>query len=131
MVAISDIRLHNASVAAEGRHGIVCVFAGATAGIGAATLRELVGSLQSSTFYILGRNPSRFSNTLDELLNVNPTNTIVFIETQVSLISSVDKACAQIAASESKIDIICLSPGGMPFHGAVCKTSPALHISCI
>lgn len=120
MVNISKIRKSNASFAAQGHSGLVCVFAGATAGIGAATLREMVGLLHSSTFYILGRDPSRYGDKLDELKKIDPTNSIVFIETQVALISAIDAACKQISAAAEKVDIICMSPGGMPFQGAVC-----------
>lgn len=131
MVIISEIRASNARITLQGHRGVVCVFAGATAGIGAATLRELVSMLQSATFYILGRDPSRYEDNLNELRDINPTNKIIFVETQVSVISDVDRVCKQIATAESKIDIICLSTGGMPFHGAVCTTpfpSPTPHI---
>ncbi|PSN60127.1 hypothetical protein BS50DRAFT_210335 [Corynespora cassiicola Philippines] len=119
MVAISEIRRSNASYAAQDHHGLVCVFAGATAGIGAATLREMVGLLRSSTFYVLGRKPDRYQHKLDELRTIGPTNDIVFIETQIALISGIDKACNLIRGATEQVDIICVSPGGMPFQGAV------------
>lgn len=120
MVGISEIRKSNAGYAAQEHRGLVCVFAGATAGIGAATLREMVRMLYSSTFYILGREPHRYQDKLDELKEIGPTNEIVFIETQIALISGVDKACAFIHGATTKVDLICVSPGGMPFQGAVC-----------
>jgi NADP-dependent 3-hydroxy acid dehydrogenase YdfG len=129
MVRLSDIRKSNADYAAQGHHSLVCVFAGATAGIGTATLRELVGLVHSSTFYILGRDPHRYQHKLDELKQINPTNTIIFVDAQISLISSVDKACALIRSSADRVDMICVSPGGMPFRGAVCAypTPTPLH----
>ncbi|PVH95204.1 hypothetical protein DM02DRAFT_691233 [Periconia macrospinosa] len=119
MVAISDIRKSNESYAARDHSGLTCVFAGATAGIGAATLKEMVGLLRSSTFYILGRQPERYKHRLDELKTIGPTNKIVFVETQVALISGIDKACNFIRSDAEKVDLICVSPGGMPFQGAV------------
>ncbi|KAF1948162.1 hypothetical protein CC80DRAFT_486539 [Byssothecium circinans] len=119
MVEISDIRKSNAGYAAQDHRGLVCVFAGATAGIGAATLREMVGLLRSSTFYILGRDPHRYQDKLDELERIGPTNDIVFVETQIALISGIDNACNIIRGAAEKVDIICVSPGGMPFQGAV------------
>lgn len=124
MVNISEIRKSNASFAAKNHSGLVCVFAGATAGIGSATLRKMVCLLHSSTFYVLGRDPSRYKVKLDELKDIGPTNKIVFVETQVALISAVDDACKHISAAEKKVDIICVSPGGMPFQGAVCMYHP-------
>ncbi|CAI6341283.1 unnamed protein product [Periconia digitata] len=119
MVIITDIRSSNAAYAAKGRHGLVCVFAGATAGIGAATLREMVGMLRSSTFYVLGRDPHRYQDKLDELKKIDTTNKIVFVETQIALIAGVDQACSIIREDADKVDMICVSPGGMPFQGAV------------
>ncbi|KAH8695816.1 hypothetical protein GQ44DRAFT_744502 [Phaeosphaeriaceae sp. PMI808] len=121
MVDISEVRKGNARFAAQAHSGLVCVFAGAAARIGSATLREMVGFLRSSTFYVLGRDPSRYQNRLDELKTIENTNKIIFIETQVALISSIDDAYKQIQAAEKKVDIICLSPGGMSFQGAICK----------
>jgi NADP-dependent 3-hydroxy acid dehydrogenase YdfG len=121
MVSITEIQNSNARYLEHGHRGLVCVFAGATAGIGSATLEELVGLLQASTFYVLGRNPSRYQDKLKKLRKIGPTNRIVFIETQVALLAMVDDACEQIRAAEKKVDIICVSPGGMPFQGAVCK----------
>jgi NAD(P)-dependent dehydrogenase (short-subunit alcohol dehydrogenase family) len=120
MVNISEIRKSNANFAAQGHGGLVCVFAGATAGIGSATLKEMIGLLQFSTFYVLGRDPWRYKDTLNELKRLGPTNSIVFVEIQISLISGIDDACKQISAAADKVDIICESPGGMPFQGAVC-----------
>ncbi|KAL1606140.1 hypothetical protein SLS60_003541 [Paraconiothyrium brasiliense] len=119
MVKIFEIRRSNARYAARDHHGLVCVFAGATAGIGAATLREMVGLLRSSTFYVLGRHPHRYQDKLNELETINSTNNIVFVEAQIALISEIDKACTFIRGAAEKIDMICVSPGGMPFQGAV------------
>ncbi len=110
MVTITEIRKSNASFAAQGHSNFVCVFAGATAGIGAATLREMVGLLHSSTFYILGRNPSRYQEKLDELRKINPSNKIIFVETQIALISEIDATCEKIRAAEKKVDIVWREP---------------------
>jgi NADP-dependent 3-hydroxy acid dehydrogenase YdfG len=121
MVQLSEIRKSNADYAAQGHSGLVCVFAGATAGIGAATLREVVGLVRSSTLYVLGRDPRRYQDKLDELKRIGPTNYIVVVEAQISLISGVDKACAFIRKAAEKVDMICVSPGGMPLQGALCE----------
>ncbi|KAF1980096.1 hypothetical protein BU23DRAFT_562519 [Bimuria novae-zelandiae CBS 107.79] len=86
MVEISEVRRGNAGYAAQDHLGFVCVFAGATAGIGAATLKEMVVLLRSSTFFVLGREPHRYQDQLDELRTIGPTNNIVLVETQIALI---------------------------------------------
>lgn len=121
MVTLSEIRKHNTEFATQDHRDFVCVFAGATAGIGAATLREIASLVRFSTFYILGRDPHRYQEKLDELKRVGRTNKIVFIEAQISLVSGVAKACAHIRETAEKVDVICVSPSGMPFQSAVCE----------
>ncbi|KAI0485534.1 hypothetical protein F4859DRAFT_471547 [Xylaria cf. heliscus] len=111
----------NDEFARQHHQGCVAVFMGATAGIGESTLNRMVTMLDDSTFYILGRNPQGIASKLDRLKSTASTrgNKVVFIETQVSLISYVDAACDQIIAAEKKVDYLCMSPGGVPFGGAV------------
>lgn len=120
MVGATEIADGNIAYSLEQHSGLVCVFAGATAGIGQATLERLVSMLHSSTFYILGRNKQRHGPWLNQLRATAPSNKFVYIEAQVSLISDIDTACNQIISAERKVDILCMSPGGMPFAGAKC-----------
>lgn len=120
MVKTSTITESNDRFTSETHEGLVCVFVGATSGIGMGTLRRTATMLSSSTFYVLGRSESRFSKELEALRSSSPTCKIIFIETEVSLISGIDLACKQILSKEKKVDVVCMSPGGMPFQGAVC-----------
>jgi len=120
MVAASTILQSNARFAKEQHSGAVCVFAGATAGIGMATLKKLAQLLQSSTFYIIARSPSRHVGLLNQIREIGPSNVYIFIEAQVSLISDIDAACHKVTPSESKVDYLFMSPGGFPWQGAVC-----------
>ncbi|KAJ4420380.1 hypothetical protein N0V82_004369 [Gnomoniopsis sp. IMI 355080] len=74
--------------------------------------------LQSSTFYIIGRSAPRQAAFLDQLRASSPSNKYSFIEGQVSLISDIDAASNKISSSEQRVDLLCMSPGGMPFAGA-------------
>lgn len=121
MVGAVAITESNLAYAQEQHSSLVCVFAGATAGIGRATLERLATILHSSTFYILGRNKQHHAAWLDQLRATASGSKFVYIEAQVSLISDVDKACDQIFSAERKVDILCMSPGGMPFAGAKCR----------
>jgi hypothetical protein len=133
MVGLVEIQKSNAKFASQNHAGMVCVFAGATAGIGLATLTEMVDMVKSSTFYVLGRNAARYQDKIEALRKRGPTNRILLVETQVALISKIDEACAMIGAAERKVDLVCVSPGGMPFQGATCtfhhKPEPATPLS--
>ena len=104
--------------------GLVCVFVGATSGIGAGTLETMVQKLRKSTFYVLGRSASRFTNQRAKLESLSPSCKIVFIEAEVSLLSAVDAACKQIAASEQRVDYLYMSPGLLPLNGPQCTCLP-------
>lgn len=120
MVGATEIAKNNVAYTDEQHSGLVCVFAGATAGIGRATLERLATMVHSSTFYILGRNKQRHAAWIDQLKASSLNSKFVYVEAQVSLISDIDKACDQILSAERKVDILCMSPGGMPFAGAKC-----------
>ena len=120
MVKLATVKASNDCFAGEQHEGRVCVFAGATSGIGFSTLQKLVTMLRASIFYVLGRSEEEFLDQLKKLRALSPTSKVVFVNTQVSLISHIDAACKQIVAAESKVDYLCMSPGGMPFQGAVC-----------
>lgn len=121
MVNTTALTDSNARYAGEHHQGLVCVFTGGTSGIGAATLEQLSTMLQSSTFYILGRNPPRHASWLNQLRRSSPSNKFILIEALVSLIADIDTVCSQIRSAEQKVDLLCMSPGGMPFAGAKCE----------
>jgi NAD(P)-dependent dehydrogenase (short-subunit alcohol dehydrogenase family) len=101
--------------------GLVCVFAGATSGIGASTLEKMATLLHAPTFYVIGRSAEHFSSQRVKLEKLNPTCKIVFLEAEVSLISDVDAVCKQITDAEKKVDYLFMSPGMLPFNGAQCR----------
>lgn len=96
------------------------MFAGATAGIGRVTLERTAALLQSCTFYVIGRNAPKHAAVLDPLKASSPSNEFVYIEAQLSLTSDIDIASNKISSSEQCVDLMCMSPGGMPFAGAKC-----------
>lgn len=121
MVQIATVRELNARFTKEQHTGVVCVFVGATAGIGFATLETMIQMFADSTFYVLGRSAAKFKSQQSAFQRLGPSNKIVFIESEVSLVSGVDDACKQIAARESKVDYLYMSAGKVPFEGASCK----------
>ncbi|KAK7946911.1 uncharacterized protein PG986_011232 [Apiospora aurea] len=128
MVNIRDVVASNARFARAQHEGSVCVFAGATSGIGNSTMPRLATMMQSSTFYILGRSEARFVSQMDELRVSAPTNKFVFVDCQLSLIRDVDAASKRILSAEKMVDYLCMSPGGMPFQGAVYTEEEGLDV---
>jgi NADP-dependent 3-hydroxy acid dehydrogenase YdfG len=118
MVNIKDVRVSNAAFKAS-KPSVVAVFVGATSGIGLATAKHLADASVDPTLYILGRSKLSATPLLNDLAQINPQATINFIETEISLIKNVDKACEEIVSKEKKVDLLFLSPGGVTFGGRV------------
>jgi NAD(P)-dependent dehydrogenase (short-subunit alcohol dehydrogenase family) len=115
-VSLNNVRLSNKSLQAL-PPGLVAVFAGATAGIGLGTLRQLAKYANGPRVYIIGRSEEKASHIIDKLKKINPMGTFIFIGGQLSLIKDVDRMCQQIEKYESHIDILCMSPGYLSFKG--------------
>jgi len=118
MVHFSTITSANANFASNNEHntGLICVFAGATSGIGAGTIEKMAVMVHTGTFYVLGRSVSRFASQRSRLERLNPRLKLVFLEAEVSLISSIDAACKRIIAAETKVNYLYMSQGCFPIN---------------
>jgi NADP-dependent 3-hydroxy acid dehydrogenase YdfG len=99
------------------RPGLVAVFAGATAGIGLATLQQFAKNANGPRAYIIGRSREKASHLIANLKVSNPMGTFIFMEAQISLIKEVDKICEEIQKLERHVDILCMSPGYLSLGG--------------
>ncbi|CZS92859.1 uncharacterized protein RAG0_03365 [Rhynchosporium agropyri] len=118
MVSIQDIRKSNATFkSSKQAFGLVAVFVGATSGIGMGSLREFTKNAKAPKIYILGRSKSAATPLLSEIKKSNPEGIYEFIETEISLIKNVDKACDEIKSKEKKVDLVFTSPGVLAFGG--------------
>ena len=126
MVAISDIRKANSTLGSR-PPGLTSVFVGATKGIGASTLKELIKHLNAPKVYLLGRSKARCASQLAQLEILNPKASIMFIETEVSLLKNVDAVCKEISNRESSLDLLYMSPGMLAFGGPDCKSFTSGH----
>ena len=124
MVEASSIIQANAQFAREQHAGVVCVFVGATSGIGAGTLEKMISMFQAPTFYVLGRSEKRFSTQLSKLQTSNPSAKVIFLECEFALLSDVDAVSKRITDSETKVDYLYMSPGLIPLNGAQCTPQP-------
>ncbi|KAL9593863.1 MAG: hypothetical protein Q9219_007345, partial [cf. Caloplaca sp. 3 TL-2023] len=122
MVAISLVRESNEQLRHLPPHlsSPVAVFAGATQGIGLATLRQLAIHTSNPTCYIVGRSEARGQEIINELKDLNGKGKYVFVKGEVSLLKSVDECCKQIEGmvGEGKgLDILYMSQGFLTFGG--------------
>jgi NAD(P)-dependent dehydrogenase (short-subunit alcohol dehydrogenase family) len=116
MVAIHQVREHNAALGGEDA-GLVALFTGATRGIGAATLHQLVRCLNKPTIYAVGRSATQFAHQQAELQSLNPGAHIKFIEANITLLREVDRVCQLVAEAEERLDLLFMSPGFIPVNG--------------
>jgi short-subunit dehydrogenase len=121
MVALDTVRASNATLK-SGPPGLVALFVGATRGIGAATVRQMIKNLKSPIFYVVGRSESFFSRQLSELKKLNPDASVTFLEAEISLIKNVDWISKQFSEKETRLDLLFMSPGFLPVGGPICKS---------
>jgi NADP-dependent 3-hydroxy acid dehydrogenase YdfG len=122
MVSITDVRASNESLKSQPQ-GLVAVFAGATAGIGLHTLKQLSKYATAPRVYMIGRSRAKAATLLDELKVINPEGTYVFSEGEFSLVKDVDRFSEEIKKAEERVDILCMSPGYLSFAGREGKSS--------
>ncbi|KAH6715305.1 hypothetical protein BKA61DRAFT_480100 [Leptodontidium sp. MPI-SDFR-AT-0119] len=118
MVSIKEVRKSNAAFkSSDQASGLVAIFVGATSGIGMGSLKQFAKNAKAPKIYILGRSKSAATPLLNEIKTLNPEGTYDLIETEISLIRNVDKACDEIKSKEKKVDLVFVSPGYLAFGG--------------
>lgn len=121
MVATQEVRTWNKSLS-NYPPGLVSLFAGATQGIGFATLKALAKHLPAPTVYIVGRSQEKFQEHLQELSKLNPEGTFEFLEGDVSLLKEVDRLTKEVLKREKKLDLLVLSQGALELGERKCKS---------
>ncbi|KAF6832993.1 short-chain dehydrogenase reductase [Colletotrichum musicola] len=116
MPSLQQVRQSNSKLK-DGPPGLVVVMAGATSGIGEATCKALVRHTRRPTVYIVGRNRARANATIAELQRSNPSATVHFIASDLTLLKNVDEVCRQIAEKEAKINLLFTSTGFLSMKG--------------
>lgn len=111
MVSLDEMRASNAQIPSFLPPGLVAVFAGATSGIGEATLREFIKHTIRPKVFFLGRGQASGDRITTELKTLNPDGQYTFIACDLSLMLNVDEACRQIKEKETKINLLFLTVG--------------------
>ena len=118
MVAFEVVKQSNAQLSKLPR-GLVAVFVGATSGIGLESLQYFAQHTTAPRIYSVSRpqKATEHKGILDSLRQLNPSGSYNLIEADVSLISDADKIAKAVAEKETKVDLLYMSPGFMPFEG--------------
>jgi hypothetical protein len=64
----------------------------------------------SPKIYLIGRSQEAADTTIADLKEINPSAQPSFIQSDVSLLKNVDTVCAEIAAKESKLNLLFMTP---------------------
>lgn len=120
MVAIEVIQQSNRLLASlPHTQGLVAVFIGATSGIGLSTLEHFAKSTTAPRIYSTARPKSTASHAefLETLRKSNPSGTYTLLTADASLVSDIDAAVDEVKKSETKVDLLFMSPGFFAFEG--------------
>jgi NAD(P)-dependent dehydrogenase (short-subunit alcohol dehydrogenase family) len=129
MVALNDVLASNAALTAE-TVPQVAVFHGGTAGIGNYTLQALASTGLPTRIYMLGRPSAHtaMQAQITTLRTINPKAELIWLETDISLLASVQQAITTITTTESHIDLLFMTAGYAPF-GPRQETSEGIEVS--
>ena len=106
MVELEEVQDSNAQITERFPPGMVAVFAGATRGIGKATMLEFAKHMRQPRIYLLARSEDTTQPVLDELHEVNPDGEYYYVEADLSLINMVDAACRRVRENEKAINVL-------------------------
>lgn len=128
MVTYKEIQASNALVN-DANAPQVAVFVGGTSGIGKLTVNALVATGASMRIYLVGRKSSeeRIQTFITELQAINPKAEVIWTEGEISLLSETKRICEVVKAKESRIDLLFLTAGYIPF-GERKETAEGLEI---
>ena len=120
MVPYNEVQSSNASLSK--RHpSLTAVFAGATSGIGLATLKAFAKHTPRPNAIIIGRNQSKFDHELKNLQQINPNGDYTFLQSEISLVKNIDTVCeqvrSQLSSTKKPIDLLFLSQGYLLLGG--------------
>jgi len=90
---------------------------GGTSGIGESTAREFVRSTISPRVYLVGRNQEQASRIQTELKALNPSTQVKFVQSDITLLQNVDKACTAIQAEEKQVNLLFMTAGFLTLAG--------------
>ncbi|GES63341.1 hypothetical protein ATEIFO6365_0007002800 [Aspergillus terreus] len=116
MVSLQAVQAHNATLQCL-TPGLVAVFIGGTSGIALSTALALARHTPSPKIYLISRSQSAAATAIASMKKINSSAQPTFLQTDISLLKSVDSVCAEIAAREKKVNLLFMTPGYMTMKG--------------
>jgi NADP-dependent 3-hydroxy acid dehydrogenase YdfG len=113
MVSLSEIHASNAQLPSFLPKQVVAVFAGATSGIGEATLKTFVRYAVEPRIYLFARNEASAERVIADCRQINPAGDFIFVQVDLSLIRETDRACEEVKSKEKRVNLVVLSAGEM------------------
>ncbi|KAL1604880.1 hypothetical protein SLS60_004420 [Paraconiothyrium brasiliense] len=111
MVSLHQVLSSNARIPHELPKNMVAVFAGATTGIGLATLKAFVKYAVAPRIYFLARNTPTAERIVTDCLTTNPSSTFHVLKVDLSSVRETTAACDTIKAKEKAVNLIVLTMG--------------------
>lgn len=124
MVSLPIVLASNAQIPSTLPEGLVAVFAGATSGIGEATLKTLVKYAVKPRIYLFARTPASAERVIAECRQSNPSAELEFIKVDLSSIKETDEACEVVKKKEKMVNLVVLSAGELKLD-RTCKSNPS------
>lgn len=90
---------------------------GGTSGIGESTAREFARYAISPRIYLVGRNQEQAGRIQAELHALNPSSQVKFVQSDITLLKNVDKACTEIQAQEKQVNLLFMTAGFLTLAG--------------
>ncbi|EON64514.1 hypothetical protein W97_03747 [Coniosporium apollinis CBS 100218] len=111
MVTLPAIRASNELIPTALPPNLVAIFAGATSGIGEATLKEFATKAVRPRVYFIGRNQEAADRITTECKALNPDGEFNFIKADLSSMKNVDQLCEEIIKIEAVLNLLFMSQG--------------------
>ena len=112
---LSQVQSANQKAKDELPPGLVAVFAGATAGIGALALKGFAKSTVKPRVYFIGRSEEGAAQLKAELNEINEGGEYTFVKADMSSLKKTDKVCREIMAKEQHINVLFMSQETLRF----------------
>ena len=109
MVSLDDVLASNAQIPRVLPRGLVAIFAGATSGIGEATLAAFVKYAIEPKVYLFARNPASAERVIAKCRQLNPQGKYQFVQVELSSVQQTDGACEAVRKKEKLVNLVMLS----------------------
>lgn len=117
MVAYSTVLGSNAQIAQHVSKPFVAIFAGATSGIGEATLFTLIKYVPKPRIYLFARNETSAERVIANCRQMNASGEYILVKVDLSSIKETDQACKYVKNNEKLLNLAFLSAGVIRFGG--------------